>query len=459
MGGAAAALYGISQAAASAAIELRRNTREAGIDAEYYGKLTQASHHAGIGIEETVSGLKKAHATFESAALKGGFGESLFLKSLGLTDKQIAAGLDNAEDMVRTLGSKNLSNAQKAMLFGSVSAGNAALGAGKEQPGFFDISAGESRGAAMFKDNASNMLTKLGAAAEVTIEALWKWKTLDELTSKREDDARKEEQANIEADARRKRHEAGISLANQLASPAEIAEARIAAVGNLEFPGGGPGGQRFRALGTIAARQEQLSAQRPYMETREAAQQEWELTRAKAQHGGFSDDLQGRRAMIGVEARVNQALSPVLSLYERLQGQTSVGAQQWDVAEEAEARRRRGMNLPDLANMTQRRPGETDAEMKSRLRTPEQTDIARRLGGDVQSYADALTRAGGLAGAADMNTVGGYSQLVGAQEQMRQSTDSRAMAEILLQQLPKSIADAIRDNFGFEFRRPMGPMN
>jgi hypothetical protein len=156
---------------------------------------------------------------------------------------------------------------------------------------------------------------------------------------------------------------------------------------------------------------------------------------------------------------VNQALSPVLSLYERLQGQTSVGAQQWDVAEEAETRRRRGMNLPDLANMTQRRPGETDAEMKSRLRTPEQTDIARRLGGDVQSYADALTRAGGLAGAADMNTVGGYSQLVGAQEQMRQSTDSRAMAEILLQQLPKSIADAIRDNFGFEFRRPMGPMN
>ena len=33
------------------------------------------------------------------------------------------------------------------------------------------------------------------------------------------------------------------------------------------------------------------------------------------------------------------------------------------------------------------------------------------------------------------------------------------MAEMLLQQLPHAIAQAIRENFGFQFRRPMGPMN
>ena len=145
IGGAAAGIYAISQAAANSAIELGRNAREAGVTVEYYGKLGAASRKAGIGIDETMAGMKKAHQSFENAALNGSIGESLFLKSLGLTDRQIAAGMDNAESMADMLTGKNLSGGQKAVLFGSVSAGDAALGAGKTQGSFFAPTAGEQR--------------------------------------------------------------------------------------------------------------------------------------------------------------------------------------------------------------------------------------------------------------------------------------------------------------------------
>ncbi len=132
-------------------------------------------------------------------------------------------------------------------------------------------------------------------------------------------------------------------------------------------------------------------------------------------------------AMANASAReqMNQGVAGVSSRYENLQGAMRVGKERYNAS------------TFDF----------------------ERQHVARQMGMQVQDYADSMTHAGGLAGAADMNSVAGYSQLVGAQEQMRQSQDSRAMAEMIIQQLPPALARAIRESFAFALLRPKGPMN
>ena len=117
--------------------------------------------------------------------------------------------------------------------------------------------------------------------------------------------------------------------------------------------------------------------------------------------GGFADDLMGRRAEIGVEARLNSHLGPRASDAENLRGRSRPTRQEWDVADEAESRRRKNLPLPELANLTQRRNGpnglESDHDMKARLRSPEQTDTARKMGDaidDLRPGHDRLRTAG-----------------------------------------------------------------
>ena len=141
IGGAAVGIYAISQAAASSAIELRHNAREAGGHGRLLRQAGRASRKAGIGVDETMAGMKKAHQSFETAALQGDVAEGLFLKSLGLTDKQVAAGMDNAESMARCSRQKPLRRPEGRGLFGSSAAANAAMGAGEGS--FFDPTAGQ----------------------------------------------------------------------------------------------------------------------------------------------------------------------------------------------------------------------------------------------------------------------------------------------------------------------------
>jgi hypothetical protein len=149
-----------------------------------------------------------------------------------------------------------------------------------------------------------------------------------------------------------------------------------------------------------------------------------------------------QRAAIDVQQRMNDALRPVRSFAENLEASLDIGQSRWETL--GYDKRTRGYATDPLGGQ---------------YVTREQQGVARGLSTEVMDYANTMTRAGGLAGALDMNAVGGYSQMVGAEYQQQQSIASRGVAEMLLQQLPPLIAAAIRDSFGFAYRRPAGPMN
>jgi hypothetical protein len=328
--------------------------------------------------------------------------------------------------MVNLLAGKNLSGAQKAVLFGSAAAGNAAFSASRGQGSFWSPTAGEARSAAQLQADTQGAMTKVMGFWGAFGRALMHPSGPGALSLMNQDEAKAQQEAGqrISDDARKRRILEGVSAMNDLANPAERYQSRAAAINNMQFPGDA---ERWRGFAMNRAAQERLAAERPYLGVREGFAREYENLNG----ANFSDERQRRRAQIEVEDRRAAALAPVRSRYENLEAENMSGLSKWYAA----------------------------GREGGRFQSLEQTDIARRMGLQVQDYADSMTHAGGLAGAADMSSVGGYSQLVAAQEQMRQSSDSRAMAEMLLQQLPHAIAQAIRANFGFQFRRPMGPMN
>ena len=468
IGGAAVGMYAISQAAATSAIELRHSAREAGVTVDYYGKLGVASRKAGIGIDETMAGMKKAHQSFESAALQGDVAEGLFLKSLGLTDKQIASGMDNAESMANMLSGKNLSGGQTAAIFGSYGAGKAAMGAGQGEGSFFDPTAGQGLAAARLKQQTSGFVTELGGAASQQIRAFMH----GHLSSSAEADAdekeaRDEQEAEIRHQAEAKRLSAAKERVNQVANPAEKFQAAMKAIDNMNFTGAaGEQGNRMKALAVNQARQEQLSAERPNLDIREGAEREWENIGEKNRLGGFADDLQGRRAQNQVEARMNAQLAPVRSNAQNAGAAVNDTLNEWDVADEAESRRKKNMSLPDLANFSHRRVGadgqlESDREMHDRMRSPEQTDSARKMGDQLTSYVEGMTSSGAQVGANGVNTVQGASMMMGAEYQMDQSQQTAKMVECLMKiaentgHLTKERRQAVEHELGHRYNDPI----
>ena len=465
MGGAAVGIYAISQAAAASAIELRHSAREAGVSMEYYGKLGAASRNAGIGIDETIAGMKKAHQSFESAALQGDVGQGLFLKSLGLTDKQIASGMDNAESMTQILAGKNLSDANKAVLFGGVAAGNSAMSARQTEGSFFAPSAGEALSATRLKNDTEGMLTKvMGTWGAIGRGAMSGTNPLDVMDQDQRD-ALAQEQKERQADAKARRTRAGISAAGELANSSERYQTNIATTDNTDFSWAGKGADRWKQLGHVRAGERRLSEERPNLDIREGAEREWENIGAKNRLGGYSDDLQGRRAQNQVEARMNAQLAPVRSNAENAGASVNDSLNEWDVADEAESRRRKNMSLPDLANFSQRRNGpnglETDSEMRDRMRSPEQTDAARKMGDQLTSYAEGMTSSGAQAGAYGVNTVAGASAMMGAEYTMDQSQQTAKMVECLMKiaentgHLTKERRQAVEHELGHRYNDPI----
>lgn len=91
----------------------------------------------------------------------------------------------------------------------------------------------------------------------------------------------------------------------------------------------------------------------------------------------------------------------------------------------------------------------------------EQTLLDRKSGNELTDYAESITRSGSLAGAYDVNSVGGYSQMVGAEYGMSQSTDTVRMVELLVRiaentgNMKKDEGDAIISQLGYRTNDPI----
>ena len=91
----------------------------------------------------------------------------------------------------------------------------------------------------------------------------------------------------------------------------------------------------------------------------------------------------------------------------------------------------------------------------------EQTLLARKSGNELTDYAESITRSGSLAGAYDVNSVGGYSQMVGAEYGMSQSTDTVRMVELLVKiaentgKMTKDEGDTIIGQLGYRTNDPI----
>ncbi len=426
------AVFALSQRVASNAAQVRKGALDLNVSVDYYGKLEKSARYAGITIGEVTAGISGAHEKVLSAATGGSMGESVFLESLGLTRDDMRKGIGNAEYLANRLSGMHLTAGQKAAVFGSVQAADAVMGAkNQSEGGLLDANEAETKIASGMmvgmKNAATNVLGRLGfffsesysgkSYQEIGID----WDKLNE-----QERAKKE--AEQAAKLEKAMQAAGSALLPSLASPADAE--RYTRLSRQPFIYNAKPGEneRYRKLSDLQAREQRLGAESGLISPWEQADREMGIATGRKENGGYSSDYQAESAMIGIQERKNAALTPVRSKWENLQANLRTGVDRWN-------------NESELGGWHEREAA------------------ARKMGMQVQDYADTMTHSGGLAGAADMNSVAGYSQLVGAQEQMRQSSDSRAMAEMLLQQLPHAIAQAIRETFGFPFRRPQGPMN
>ena len=257
-------------------------------------------------------------------------------------------------------------------------------------------------------------------------------------------------------------------MAEGLANPDETYAARVAAVNNTDFTFGGKPSQKsenLRQRGLQQAAEEQHAAHQPYMTTREGAQQQWSDIGEDVRLGRVND-LEGWRHQNQVEAGMNQALAPVRSNAQNAGAAVNDSLNEWDVADEAESRRKKNMSLPALANFEQRRVGadgqlESDREMRDRMRSPEQTDAARKVGDQLTSYVEGMTASGPQQGAYGVNTVQGASAMMGAEYQMDQSQQTAKMVECLLKiaentgHLTKERRQAVEHELGHRYNDPI----
>jgi hypothetical protein len=426
------AVFALSQHVASNAAQVRKGALDLGVSVDYYGKLEKSARMAGITIGEVTAGIGGARDKVLAASTGGSMGESVFLQSLGLTQADMREGAGNAEYLANRLSGMHLTGGQKAAVFGSIQAADAIMGSGKGSTGgIFDANAAETMVASQMKVGADNLATNIMGRLGFFFSESYSGKSYEQIGidwDKKNDQAEAQQRAEQQAKLEKALQAAGSALLPSLASPADTERyTRLSRQGFI-YSANGQENERYRNLADLQAREQRLGAESGLISPWEQADREMAIATGKRDNKGYSSDYQAESAMIGIQERKNAALTPVRSKYENLEANLKTGQDRWN-------------NESELGGWHEREA------------------TARKMGLQVQDYADSMTHAGGLAGAADMSSVGGYSQLVAAQEQMRQSSDSRAMAEMLLQQLPHAIAQAIRENFGFQFRRPMGPMN
>ncbi len=432
---AAAGVFAAFQRGAVQAREFRIESQKLGVTTKYYRDLAWNARDAGLSLAEVTAGIEKVQSRAE-AARGGDIGAQAYFASLGVSTAQLQ-GMSGDTGKLAQLIAQRGSGAAQIQGFGSIEAAKVAA-----QSGGYDTGYGRAKNDALEASNlkvqdlpgkavdvANSFFGALSFHFQKAARAYANGNSFDEEEYQMGKEAL--QQQGYEALQRRNaaRAEAGTKYGAGLLTTREQLRSEAAAEKDYDY-------HQLAALTGVSEATFHGRAQTQRMAKQQAFDEQYQTPyeRMAAQNAitdrqtaeGTLTGTQGYRAAQANFAQAAQAVSGTRSKAENLRNQLAIGGGEW--------------NDPEATADTRR-------------------DAARRMGLQIQDYTGALTSAGGLAGAADMNSVGGYSQLVGAQEQMRQSSDSRAMAEVLLQQLPAAIAQAIRENFGFEFRRPMGPMN
>jgi hypothetical protein len=399
------AIYSLSQRAADSAIRLRDNARELHVSTQYYAGLSAAARRAGTDVSTVTSSLSGLHSMAESA-LTGDVGQAIFLESMGIGRKQLMGGVGDTAALSRLMLA-HAQGPQRAALFGSETAARAAEFA-NGPTSWKAPTSGEARSAAQLKIGFGGIGTWIAAGIKDTLASLGRGTlNIGQIHREQRDAAAAEEEANRVGEQYRIRQQHGASIVGGLLSPYESA------------------GREIRARAD-------------YVYSADPAEQTTLSERSRTQ----------------VIEGMNASVSAVRSLAENLTASLDIGQRKWDQF----ALQPKLLPLK-LENFEENLRRQQEWNHQGHPLSREQTGEARRMGMDIINYSAAMTQAGPLAGAADMNTVGGYSQLVNAQEGFRQSIDSRAMFEMIIRDLPPAIGNAVRESVNFAYKRPTGPFN
>lgn len=498
------AMYAMTQAAAGNAQAVKQSAMTLGVSTRYYGGLEKAARNAGISMGEATEGVGKFIGKLHGAALGADMGSAVYLRSLGISAGDLQNSIENPEALTSRVGS--MRNGDKAALFGSVRAANAAASAGGDNGrSIFD------KDAAMIEIN-SRMQTGLGNVGSnllgglgFMIASTWNGgpkKYAEQLDKDVQDDRQGKHEAAMQ--------DSGSKLVGGLASAADVQRYANEARRNFIYSRD-PGEQaKYQKLSAAQTGEARLEAEKPNVSSREYFERKMRIAKYRAQPGekshvdengnvvrdpiGYSNTEQAKRARINIMEEDNSAHRNVSSNAENIKKDVDIARNKWSVAEKPKAteadtalltaqqqlkqvmdvgaaiKRGEDIGVPDAAKkqakaqeMAEKQVA--DAQKKVDSQKPqtslEQRDVARGIGDSLTDYAESITRSGSLAGAYDVNSVAGYSQQVGSEYQMDQSKDTLNLIAKLLQKLVdktpegQSLFTSVMDNLGFRTADPI----
>jgi hypothetical protein len=293
--------------------------------------------------------------------------------------------------------------------------------------------------------------------------------------------------------AQQERKDAGTKAAENLESVPERIARKAAAERPLDYSDAskstGVSQETFRARAETGRRQELQAFNAQFQNPYERINAESELIGRQRREGTLTE-TQAYRAGLEQRQQFNAAVAPVRSNRENLEAGIGVFGRKWNdpAAEEARHRQapeqwqdldraRHALKNAETLPADQRWANyqetidvhKSDLDRKQRafdqatagFAAPEQRDAAREMGDKLTDYVESMTRSGPLAGAADINSAAGYSQVVQAEYGMDQSRETMRMVELLITiaentgRMSKDQGNAVIGNLGFRTADPI----
>lgn len=453
------AIYGLTQRAAEQSIALRSNAKQLGVSVEYYGKLEKAARSAGLSASEVAGALGQAQSK-AAAAATGDIGQSIYLSSLGLSQAEIQEGMADPEKLAQRLRRRNLTNGQKAAVFGGVESADAVMGAGDKQGGLFDANAGTSLQASKMGMGLWNF--------GVNMVGAWGGILSGKSRQDLEDEAAVKDKAEKEGKLHQYMVAAGTAQSQSLLSAREIEKNTNATHKDFVYAETTPDANghynraniemqnRLHNLASVQAREQRYAAEAPFIASpREQAERDRDIVAGKTAGHYYGDDRQARQARINVDTNEAGALSGVRSNRENFVATGQLGVANWQNA------RGEGRSIDEqMAGV-----GEGQG-IRTQGFSQEHVDVARKFGDQMTDIADSITRSGPLAAGADVNSMAGAQQMVQAEYGMSQSKDALNLIAQLLDQMVKNtdpknqaaarnLADTAQQQLGFRNADPI----
>jgi len=405
--------------------ELKRSSAAVGMSTLAFSKMSVSAQSAGLSVGELSQAVSEFRDAGYSARMGDRRGSALFaslgIDATGSTDQQISqaqAGLGKLTGSARTRAAVALYGERGLEIADANDKSKNASGYTARQTQTMNDFGNTLYGTKnSLLGRVVSGMNWLEDRINVHHGSLWYGEGENEKRAKAlEDKQMQVEQQSIESHRQQEAkglYETGRS-AQQVYEEA-IAKATALANQRAYMPTGSAEQNMGMAAGAMNnARAQRYAATSSYMTARERQEEEEAILRENPR----LNPTQRERGILSTQQTLADQLAPVRSLGENLRAQIDLATQAFG----------------------------------GRAKTGEERqEIARGLGNQIGDYAAAVAHAGGLAGAADMNSVAGYGQVVGAEEAMRQSSDQLQMMKQIISHLDPSIQEQVLRNVGYQF--------